>query len=218
MRVVLLGKPGSGKGTQARRIAKNVGIPTLSTGDLIRRAIKTGSELGQKFLSFTKRGALVPDDLVLAIIEDRLGQPDCVNGFLLDGFPRTIPQAEALERWLQAHGTPLNGALNINVPDSALVERAVGRRFCQQDGSSYHVKFAPPQVEGICDQCGGPLEQRNDDRAEVVMARVEEYNNKTAPLVGYYGSRKLLFEVDGVGTPKDVGVRIDKALEAMQAS
>jgi len=213
MRVVLLGKPGSGKGTQARRIAKNANIPTLSTGDLIRQAIKTGSELGKQFRAYTDKGALVPDDLVLAIIEERLDKDDCKNGFLLDGFPRTIPQAEALERWLKEHGAPLDCALNINVPDSALVERAVGRRFCPQDGSSYHVKFAPPQVEGLCDQCGAALEQRNDDRADVVMARVEEYNNKTAPLVNFYKSRRLLVEVDGVGTPKDVGVRIDKAME-----
>jgi adenylate kinase len=217
MRVVLLGKPGSGKGTQARRIAKSAAIPAVSTGDLIRSAIATGSELGKRFQGYTNRGLLVPDDLVLALIEERLNKSDCQGGFLLDGFPRTIAQAEALERWLVHQGTPLDATLNINVPDSALVERAVGRRFCPTDGNSYHVKFAPPQTAGVCDACGTALEQRPDDRADVVMARVAEYKGKTAPLLDFYAQRKLLVEVDGVGTPVEVGARIDQALGTARA-
>ena len=217
MRVVLLGKPGSGKGTQARRIAKAAAIPAVSTGDLIRSAIATGSELGKRFQGYTNRGLLVPDDLVLALIEERLNKSDCQGGFLLDGFPRTIAQAEALERWLVHQGTPLDATLNINVPDSALVERAVGRRFCPKDGNSYHVKFAPPQATGVCDACGTALEQRADDRADVVMARVAEYKGKTAPLLDFYAQRKLLVEVDGVGTPVEVGARIDQALGTARA-
>jgi adenylate kinase len=217
MRVVLLGKPGSGKGTQARRIAKTANIPAVSTGDLIRQAISTGSELGKRFQGFTNRGLLVPDELVLALIEERLNKGDCHAGFLLDGFPRTIAQAEALERWLVHQGTPLDATLNINVPDSALVERAVGRRFCPKEGTSYHVKFAPPQVVGVCDGCGTALEQRPDDRADVVMARVAEYKGKTAPLLDFYAQRKLLVEVDGVGTPVEVGARIDHALGTARA-
>lgn len=213
MRVVLLGKPGSGKGTQAKQIARAGGIPSISTGDLIRSAIKGGSPLGQRFREFTDKGYLVPDELVLAIIEERLALPDCVNGFLLDGFPRTIPQAEALERWLQSRGRPLDATLNIQVPDSVLVERAVGRRFCPNDGSSFHVRFAPPRTTGVCDQCGGPLQQRPDDRADVVMARVGEYKEKTAPLLGFYQTRGVLLEVDGVGTPQEVGERIRVTLK-----
>ena len=208
MRVVLLGKPGSGKGTQARRIANAVSIPAISTGDLIRSAIKGDTPLGRQFKEYTNKGHLVPDDLVLAIIEERLGAADCQGGFLLDGFPRTIPQAEALEKWLASASLPLDVTLNIKVPDSVLVERAVGRRFCPNDGSSYHVRFAAPRVSGACDLCGSPLEQRSDDRADVVMARVGEYKDKTSPLLGFYETRSVLREVDGVGTPQEVSRRI----------
>ena len=213
MRLVFLGKPGSGKGTQSKYIEREYRIPAISTGDLIRAAIREDTSLGQEFKSFTSRGALVPDELVVAIVVERLGDADCGEGFLLDGFPRTIPQAEALERILKERGTPLERVLNLSVPDELLTERAEGRRFCGGCGASFHVKFAAPKVEDTCDHCGAAgLYQREDDRAEVVGARVTEYNEKTAPLIGFYESRSLLAEVDGVGSLTDVQARIRAAL------
>jgi adenylate kinase len=212
MRVVLLGKPGSGKGTQARRMSTSAGVPTISTGELIRQGIASGSELGKRFQSYSDQGRLVPDELVLALVAERLAAPDCARGFLLDGFPRTIPQAEALERWLVEHETPLDCALNIEVPDAALLERAAGRRFCFKDNLSYHVVFAPPKQADVCDVCGSRLEVRPDDQADVVRARVGVYNESTAPLLAYYRSRGLLQEVDGVGSLQEVAARIDAAL------
>jgi adenylate kinase len=217
MRLVLLGKPGSGKGTQARRIAAMACIPAVSTGDLIRQAISTGSPLGRSFQAYTDKGLLVPDSLVLAIIEARFLEPDCAQGFLLDGFPRTLVQAEALEKWLADQHTPLEATVNINVPDSALIERATGRRLCKKCGASYHVRFAAPKTEGICDHCQTPLGQRSDDRADVVMARVAEYKEKTAPLMQFYRARKILHDIDGQGTPDEVSQRISAVL-AQQAA
>jgi adenylate kinase len=212
MRAVLLGRPGSGKGTQARRISLEQQVPAISTGDLFRQAVAEGTVLGKKFKGFLDQGLLVPDDLVLALIGERLAAPDCRKGFLLDGFPRTIAQADALNVWLERAQTPLDAALNLSVPDAALVERAMGRRFCLQCGSSFHLKFAPPRKEGICDACGGALAQRSDDKDDVVRARVQEYTDKTAPLLGFYRSRSLLVEVDGMGSLSDVAKRIDAAL------
>jgi adenylate kinase len=212
MRLLLLGKPGSGKGTQAKRIARDESIPAISTGDLIRHAIATGGELGQRFKSFTDRGQLVPDELVLAMVEERLSESDCKMGFLLDGFPRTVPQAEALEAWLVEHDSPMRAAVKIAVPDEALVERAGGRRFCPRDGNSYHITFAPSRKDGVCDECGGTLEQRADDREEVVRARLSEYRAKTAPLISFYEQRGLLVTVDGLGTPDAVEARIEHVL------
>ena len=211
-RLILLGKPGSGKGTQSKRIAESEGIPAISTGDLIRAAIAEGSELGSRFREYTEKGQLVPDELVLAMVEERLTQDDCSDGFLLDGFPRTVPQAEALEHWMDKTGVPLQAAINIDVPDEVLVERAAGRRFCPTDGMSYHVRFAPPRTEGICDHCGSELEQREDDREEVVSARIQEYRRKTEPLLDFYRARALLSEVHGVGRPSDVANRIESIL------
>ena len=212
MRTVLLGRPGSGKGTQARRISHDRSVPAISTGDLFRRAVVEGTPVGKKFKGYLDAGLLVPDDLVLTAIAERLAEPDCAHGFLLDGFPRTIAQAEALGTWLAQAGTPLDAALNLFVPDATLIERALGRRFCLSCGASYHVRFAPPACAGICDACGGELAQRNDDKDEVVRARVGEYTEKTAPLLGFYRARKLLLEVDGLGGLLEVGERIDGAL------
>ena len=213
MRLILLGKPGSGKGTQAKPLALWAGIPAISTGDLIRAAIASGSELGEEFRSYTDRGELVPDELVVALVERRLKQPDAAEaGFLLDGFPRTVPQAEALDAMLARHGMPLDGVVYIDVPDAILVERASGRRVCPEDGSSYHLRFAPPKHPGRCDLCGGPLIQRDDDREDVVKARIQEYARKTKPLVGFYEARGLLRRVDGEGRPEEVTERVEKAV------
>lgn len=217
MRAVLLGRPGSGKGTQARRISMEQHIPAISTGDLFRQAVSEGTELGNRFKGYLDQGLLVPDELVLSLISERLAATDCKDGFLLDGFPRTIAQAEALSDWLEREGKPLDAALNLQVPDAALVERAMGRRFCASCGASFHIKFAPPRAAGICDACGGPLAQRSDDKDDVVRARVQEYTDKTAPLLGFYRARGVLLEVDGMGPLHDVAARIDKAL-AQRAS
>jgi adenylate kinase len=213
MRILLLGKPGSGKGTQSKHIASSRGIPAISTGDLIRQAIREGTELGVRFKSFTDRGLLVPDDLMIEMVAERLAKPDAKNGFLLDGFPRTVPQAEALERMLIDNATPLQAAVNLDVPDDILIERATGRRSCPKDGSSYHVSFKPPKKDMVCDLCGTALIQRPDDREEVVKARIEEYRTKTMPLQAFYQSRGILIDVDGVASPEQVEKRIESALK-----
>lgn len=212
MRAILLGKPGSGKGTQARRAASRRGIVAISSGDLIRQAIAACTDLGKLFDRYAQQGLLVPDDLILALVEERLGQPDCAGGFLLDGFPRTLVQAETLATWLQAHSRPLQGALLLEVPDAILIQRAVGRRFCPRDGQSFHVAFAPPRQEGICDACGGALEQRDDDTLATVSARLVEYQAKTSPLIAFYAARGLLRTIDGVGAMDEVEGRIADAL------
>lgn len=213
MRLIFLGKPGSGKGTQARRIAGHVRVPAVSTGELIRQAIAGGSPLGQQFASYTEQGLLVPDTLVLALIEERFAQPDCRSGFLLDGFPRTLVQARALDAWLAARKIPLDVTVNLRVPDSALIARADGRRMCMACGASFHVRFAQPKVEDRCDTCGQPLAQRADDHADVVLRRIGEYRDKTAPLLQFYQAQHLLRDVDGVGSPDEVTQRILAAIE-----
>lgn len=212
MRLILLGKPGSGKGTQAQHIVRDEEIPQVSTGDLIRAAIAKGTELGNRFQDYTNKGELVPDELVMEMVWERLAEADCKAGFLLDGFPRTLVQAEALGGWADKHDQPIDVVLSIAVPDEILIERATGRRWCPADGSSYHVKFAPPKQADVCDECLGPLVQRDDDREEVVRTRVEEYRRKTEPLLAYYGERGRLREVDGVGSPDEVRERVREAL------
>ena len=215
MRLVFLGKPGSGKGTQSKFIVDEYKIPAISTGDLIRAAIKEETALGKEFRSFTSAGKLVPDDLVVAMVAERLQENDCGDGFLLDGFPRTVGQAEALEKLLSQRGIPLNLVLNLRVPDSVLAERAEGRRFCGSCKASFHIKFAPPKVENTCDHCGFVgLEQREDDKAEVVALRINEYNEKTSPLINFFAQRNLLQEVDGVGELSEVEQRLRDALSA----
>lgn len=216
MRIVLLGKPGSGKGTQSQRIAAKWKVPAISTGDLIRAAIATNSPLGQEFKRYTSAGQLVPDELVLAMVGQRFESPDCRDGFLLDGFPRTIAQAEGLEALLQGLGTPLDGAVYIAVPDSALLERAVGRRFCAVDGRSYHMTLAPPHVPGTCDQCGGLLQQRDDDREDVVKVRLAEYEAKSFPLLQFYGARSMRSDVSGMGSMDEIQSRIEEAIRILE--
>jgi adenylate kinase len=215
MRLILLGKPGSGKGTQAKKVAAAKGIPAISTGDLIRDAIKEGTELGRRFQSYTDSGKLVPDELVVAMVDERLDKGDVGKGFLLDGFPRTVPQAESLEALLNDRDSALDVVVYIDVPDDLLVERAVGRIVCGSCGTTYHRSFKPPEVEGKCDECGHEeFVQRDDDREEVVRERVAEYDVKTAPLVEFYRDQGLLRHVDGVGSLDEVEQRIEVALEA----
>lgn len=197
MRLILLGPPGAGKGTQAVRIANKYNIPHISTGDILRKNIKDGTELGKKAKEYIDKGLLVPDELVVAIVEDRLKEEDCKSGFLLDGFPRTVNQAEALDKVLNNMNTSLHGVINIKVDKSTLVGRAVGRRICQECGATYHVEFNQSKTESKCDVCDGELYQRNDDKEETVSKRIEVYLNETAPLTEYYSKKELLENING---------------------
>jgi adenylate kinase len=204
MRLMLLGPPGAGKGTQAESISKKFNIPHISTGDIFRQNIKNGTELGQKAQEFMNKGLLVPDELVVDLVKDRLSQEDCQNGFLLDGFPRTIPQADALDRELNNMGINLDHVINIQVDREILIERAVGRRVCKQCGAAYHIKFNPPKAEGICDKCGGELEQRKDDLEATVAKRIEVYLEQTEPLIAYYSRKGIIQNIDGTQEIKTV--------------
>jgi adenylate kinase len=197
MRLILLGPPGAGKGTQASGIIEKYQIPHISTGDIFRKNIKEGTELGKKAKGYMDQGLLVPDELVVAIVEDRLKEDDCRDGFLLDGFPRTEKQAEALDEALSKMGVSMNKVINVSVDKNVLVERAVGRRICKDCGATYHIKFNPPVKEDICGKCGGDLYQRADDNEETVTKRIEVYLNETQPLIEYYKSRNILVTIDG---------------------
>ena len=210
--VILLGPANAGKGTQAKRLTRELGIPQISTGDILRQAVKDETPLGKQAGPLMAAGQLVPDALVIAIVKDRILQPDCQKGFILDGFPRTIPQAEALERGLAESGMALTGVISLEVPEALLLERAAGRRSCPKDGSVYHVTQNPPKQEGVCDLCGTELIQRVDDREDRVQARMVEYREKTEPLKAWYSERGLLREVPGIGSPDEVYGRIERAL------
>ena len=212
MRLILLGPPGAGKGTQAANIVNKYQLPHISTGDIFRANIKQGTELGNRAKAFMDKGELVPDSLVVELIEDRLQQDDTKIGFMLDGFPRTLPQAEALDSVLANMGSTLNFVVNIVVDPSVLVERAVGRRICKDCGATYHVKFNPSKVEGVCDVCSGELYQRSDDNAETVENRISVYTNETAPLVHYYKDSGKLVTIDGLQDIDKVFADIQKAL------
>ena len=186
MRTVLLGPPGAGKGTQAVKLVDKYGVPQISTGDIFRKNIKEGTELGKKAQEYMNAGGLVPDELVVDLVKDRLMQDDCKNGYLLDGFPRTIFQAEQLDKFLEEQGQALDAVINFEVGHDTLIERLTGRRVCKNCGAGYHVKNLPPKVEGICDKCGGELEQRKDDTVETAENRIVVYNESTAPLIEYY--------------------------------
>ncbi|MBU5485053.1 adenylate kinase [Clostridium sp. MSJ-11] len=197
MRIILLGPPGAGKGTQAKLISNEYSIPHISTGDIFRKNISEQTPLGVKAKSYMDKGQLVPDELTIEIVNDRLQEDDCKKGFLLDGFPRTVSQAEALDSFLQQKGTKIDKALLIEVPHEFILERMTGRRVCKDCGASYHVKFNPSKVESVCDLCGGELIQRKDDSEETVKERLEVYSNQTAPLVKYYNEKSNLCKVDG---------------------
>lgn len=197
MRLILLGPPGAGKGTQAKRVIEEFDIPHISTGDIFRKNIKEKTELGQKVEGLLAEGKLVPDELTIEIVWDGLDQEDCKNGFLLDGFPRTIPQAEALDEGLAKRGLKLDRVLNIDVDKDSLVKRLSGRRVCPNCGASYHIDNNPPKVEGICDVCQTPVIQREDDKEQTVLDRIKVYDSQTKPLVDFYNKQDLVFTVDG---------------------
>ena len=197
MHILLMGPPGAGKGTQAAELVKAFDIPHISTGDMFRAAIKGGTELGKKAKGYMDEGKLVPDEVTIGIVHERLSKDDCKKGFILDGFPRTVEQADALTGILKDLGLSLTRVLNISVPSEDLIERATGRRICKKCGATYHVKFNPPKKEGICDVCGGELFQRGDDTAETMKNRLSVYEAQTKPLIEYYEKAGIYTEVDG---------------------
>ena len=209
MKIIFLGAPGAGKGTQADIIAEKLGIPTISTGNIIREALKNGTEMGLKAKKFIEAGELVPDEVVIGIIKERLSESDCQNGFILDGFPRTVPQAEALD----AMGIALDKIISIEVPDGVIVERMSGRRVCSRCGASYHVVYNPSKDGVSCDKCAEQLAVRRDDAPEVVQSRLEVYHKTTEPLKDYYAECGKLRLVDGVGTVEEISQRTLRSLE-----
>ena len=209
MNLILLGAPGAGKGTQAEKIVEKYGIPAVSTGNIIRAALKNGTEMGLKAKSYMEAGQLVPDEVVIGIIQDRLKEDDCKNGFILDGFPRTIPQAQALEDM----GIRIDKVVDIEVTDEAITKRMSGRRVCSQCANSYHLEYKKPKVDGICDACGGELVQRKDDAPETVQARLKEYHEMTEPLKDFYKKLGKLVIVDGQEEVKDTTALVFAALE-----
>ncbi|XVG96102.1 adenylate kinase [Eubacteriales bacterium KG127] len=212
LRTILLGPPGAGKGTQAVKIVEKYNIPHISTGDIFRENIKNGTDLGKRAKAYMDKGELVPDELVVEIATDRLTKDDCKNGFLLDGFPRTIFQAEKLDAFLEARGEKIDKVINIDVDTEALVKRITGRRVCKQCGASYHVENIPPKKEGVCDLCGGELIQRADDTEETVLNRIDVYNKQTMPLVDYYKKAGIIADIDGNKELDEVLADIVKAL------
>jgi adenylate kinase len=209
----MLGAPGAGKGTQAKRIAEKYGIPHISTGDIFRANIKNDTELGKKAKTYMDQGLLVPDELVVDLVVDRFKEPDCEKGYVLDGFPRTIPQAEALDTALKAIGEQVDFAVNVEVPDENIVVRMSGRRACLSCGATYHLKYIPTKVEGVCDTCGADLVLRDDDKPETVLKRLKVYHDQTQPLIEYYTKQGILVEVDGT---KDMAVVFNAIVDVIE--
>ena len=208
MKLILLGAPGAGKGTQAEILSRKLGIPTISTGNILRAAMKNGTPVGLKAKSFVEAGQLVPDDVVIGIVEERLAESDCAGGYILDGMPRTIPQAEALEK----AGIDIDCALSIEIADETIIERMGGRRTCANCGATYHVVSAPPKAEGVCDSCGGELSVRKDDAPGTVKARLEVYHRETEPLKAFYAERGKLKSVANQATIEATTAAIEQAL------
>jgi len=213
MRLVLLGPPGAGKGTQAKYLAKHFAIPAISTGDIFRANVAQKTALGLEAKRYMDAGDLVPDEVTIAMVRDRVHEDDASSGFLLDGFPRTVPQAEALKQILAERGTPLDAVLELKVDDEEVVRRLSGRRTCRQCGHVWHREFDPPQEDGVCDKCGGQLFQRDDDQPETIRRRLEVYSENTAPLVGYYDEQGLLVAIEATGPVDGVTKRAVAALE-----
>lgn len=204
MKIIMLGAPGAGKGTQAKMIAEKFTIPHISTGDIFRANIKNGTELGMKAKSFMDKGELVPDELTVSMLLDRVGKPDCKDGYVLDGFPRTIPQAEELDKALSGRNEEIDFAVDVDVPDENIVKRMSGRRACLKCGATYHMEHIPPRKEGVCDSCGSELVLRDDDKAETVQKRLQVYHEQTQPLIEFYTRKGILKTVDGTQDMKDV--------------
>jgi adenylate kinase len=212
MRLVLLGAPGAGKGTQAKKLIEKYGIPQISTGDLLRAAVAAGTALGKEAKSFMDKGELVPDRVVLGMVEERLKQDDCKKGYILDGFPRNTAQAEALDRMLGALGMSLSAALSVDVPFEDLMKRLTGRRTCKACGQMYNIYFNPPKKENTCDKCGGGLFQRDDDKEETIKKRLDVYSAQTAPLIDYYRKKGIVSSVNGTGSIDEIFKEVCKAL------
>ncbi|ACM21945.1 adenylate kinase [Geotalea daltonii FRC-32] len=213
MNLILLGPPGAGKGTQAKLLIKKYRIPQISTGDILRAAVKDMTPMGGKAKSFMDAGALVPDEVVVGIIQERLNLADCSNGFILDGFPRTVAQADALAKVLSGLGRSIDHVISIVVDNEELLERVTGRRTCRNCGKGFHVSFDPPKSSGICDECSGELYQRDDDREDTMRKRLEVYWQQTSPLVEYYKNKSLLRSVEGVGSMEEIQQKIVSILQ-----
>ena len=213
MKIIMLGAPGAGKGTQAKMIAEKYHIPHISTGDIFRANLKEGTELGLKAKAYMDQGALVPDELTVEILLDRVAKDDCKDGYVLDGFPRTIPQAEVLDQELSKLGDQVDLAIDVDVPDENIVRRMSGRRACLKCGATYHIEHIPPKKEGICDNCGEALVQRDDDKPETVSKRLKVYHDQTAPLIDYYTKKNILKTVDGTQEMDAVFSAITKIIE-----
>lgn len=212
MRLIFIGPPGSGKGTQAKRLASRFSIPHISTGDMLREAVAEGTELGKQAGKIMKSGALVPDDVMIGLIRERLSRPDARKGFILDGFPRTLVQAEKLDGLVSGNGSDPLRVVRLLVPDEAIVKRIALRRTCAQCGAIYHLENQPPKVDGVCDRCGGNLIARPDDTEGAIRKRLESFHRQTAPVADYYKSKKLLKEVDGIGPVDQIFERIESSL------
>ncbi len=212
MNVILLGPPGAGKGTQAKMLVEEYQIPQISTGDILRAAVKEGSPMGKEAKVCMDKGDLVPDSVVIGIVEERIQQPDCAKGYMLDGFPRTVPQAEALDGMLQNLSSQIDHVVSIEVASEELVGRLTGRRTCRDCGVGFHVMFDPPEQEGVCDKCGGELYQRDDDNVETVTSRLEVYESQTLPLIDYYTAQEKIRPIDGVGDIKEIFGRVTQVL------
>ena len=212
MNIILLGPPGAGKGTQAKMLIDKYRMPQISTGDILRAAVKEGTPLGKEAKSFMDKGQLVPDSVVIGIVEERIQQPDCQRGYMLDGFPRTVPQAEALDEMLKKRKSKIDHVVSIEVATDELVKRLTGRRTCRECGEGFHIHSKPPKKAGKCDKCGAELYQRDDDNEKTVTARLQVYENQTFPLIEYYRKQGKLRPVDGVGEMKTIFERITKVL------
>jgi adenylate kinase len=216
MNLILLGAPGAGKGTQAEMIVAEYGIPQISTGDMLRDAVAKGTELGKKAKEYMDKGELVPDEVVIGIVKERLAQPDCDNGFILDGFPRTIKQAEALDEILKELNKSIDAVINVAVPEEEIVKRIVNRRTCRNCKAVYHLIYNPPKEENKCDKCGGELYQRDDDKEETVKERLRVYRSQTEPLIDYYSKKGLVYNVDGTKPIEGVFEEIKEILEKLK--